>query len=116
MHEMSIANNIFNIAEQSVPDTCQKLLSITVQIGELAGVELDSLCFCFNAVKKSTPFPEAELIIEEIPGTGICDACGKELHIDQPFAVCPDCGNYTVRVAGGQELKVISLEIEEEEH
>ncbi|HKJ68227.1 MAG TPA: hydrogenase maturation nickel metallochaperone HypA [bacterium] len=115
MHEMSIANNIFDIAEQSLPETCPKLLSITVQIGELAGVELEALSFCFDAVKKSTPFPDAELIVERIPGAGMCDACGKELHIDQPFAVCPDCGNYTVRVVGGQELKVISLEIEEEE-
>jgi len=113
MHEMSIATNIFDIAEKSMQNDKQKLTAITLQVGELTGVEIEALQFCFDAIKHSTPFPDAELVIENVPGKGTCESCGKELHIDQPFALCPHCENYTVRVTGGQELKITTLEVEE---
>ena len=92
---MSIANNILDIAEKSM-NGHQRLLAITVQIGELAGVEIESLRFCFEAIKKSTTYPDVRLIIEEIPGRGVCEACGKELHIAEPFVLCPKCEKYSV--------------------
>ncbi|MEJ2052254.1 MAG: hydrogenase maturation nickel metallochaperone HypA, partial [Calditrichota bacterium] len=76
MHEMSIATNILNLAEKSLAGH-QQLLSITVQIGELAGIEIESLRFCFDAIKRSSPFADTQLIIEKIPGQAVCGDCGK---------------------------------------
>lgn len=115
MHEMSIVSNIFDIAEKSLQNEQQRLTAITVQVGELAGVEIEALQFCFDAIKQSTSYPDVKLTIKNVPGKGKCEFCGEELHIDQPFALCPHCENYTVRVTGGQELKITSLEVEEKQ-
>lgn len=111
MHEMSVATNILDLAEKSM-DGHRQLLSVTVQIGALAGLEIESLRFSFEALRKSTPYPEVQLVIEEVPGTGVCESCGREIHMEEPFALCPACNTYSVRVTRGQELKLISIEVE----
>ena len=111
MHEMSIATNILQIAEDSM-NGHQQLLSITVEIGQLAGVELEALTFCFKALKESSRYPNLELIVEEIPGEGECQQCGKTVSMKEMFAVCPGCGSYTVKPVRGQELRVASIEVE----
>ncbi len=48
MHEMSIAMNILEIAEQNASDSVSSVInSIDVEIGTLAGIELSS-SFCFE--------------------------------------------------------------------
>jgi len=111
MHEMSIATNILEIAEDSM-DGHDNLLSITVQVGELAGVELEALQFCFNALRASSRYPDLTFIIDEIPGEGECQKCGAAVKMDELFAVCSECGNFTVKPVRGQELRVTSIEVE----
>ena len=68
MHEMSIAESIIDIVRDSTssqPDV--KLLSVTVEIGELTAVIPESLSFCFDALIEDTPYKGAELKIITIP-------------------------------------------------
>ncbi len=111
MHEMSIATNILEIAEDSM-DGHQNLLSITVQVGQLAGVELDALKFCFEALKTSSRYPGLMLVIDEIPGQGKCQQCGATVPMNEVFAVCSECGNYGLKPIRGQELRVSSIEVD----
>jgi len=111
MHEMSVATNILDLAEKSM-EGYRELRSVTVQIGELAGIETESLRFSFEALRKSTPYPDVQLVIEEVRGRGVCESCGREVHMDEPFALCPECGTYSVRITRGQELKLLSIEVD----
>ncbi|MCF7804443.1 MAG: hydrogenase maturation nickel metallochaperone HypA [Candidatus Marinimicrobia bacterium] len=111
MHEMSIATNILEIAEQSM-DGHDQLLSISVEIGELAGIEFEALEFCFEALKQSSRYPDLTLDITRIPGKGNCRKCGVSVPMKERFAVCPECGGYTVEPSQGQELRVTSIEVE----
>ncbi len=111
MHEMSIATSILDIAENSM-NGHKKLLSITVQIGELSGVEIEALEFCFQAVKHSSRYPDLQLEIDFVEGEGHCLDCGKNVAMHEMFVVCPSCGNYTVQPTRGKELKVTSIEVE----
>ena len=111
MHEMSIATNILEIAENSM-NGHDTLLSISVQVGELSGVEIEALEFCFKAVKNSSRYPDLTLDIDFIPGEGECLDCGETVEMHEMFVVCPSCGNYTVQPTRGKELKVTSIEVE----
>ena len=111
MHEMSIASNILEIAEREM-DGHRHLLSITVEIGELAGVEIEALKFCFQAIRESSNYPELELYIQKVPGEGECEQCGNKVGMEELYALCPDCGSFSVRPVRGRELKVTSIEVE----
>ena len=44
-----------------------------------------------------------------------CDACGAEWELEEPVFRCGACGSAEVEVVAGEELRVESIEIREEE-
>ncbi len=114
MHEMSIALNVLQIAEETARQAgARSIKRIEMEIGELAGVLIDSLTFCFTAARQDTPAAEADLDIETIPGQGLCTQCGGEFHLEQYMTPCPHCGSYAVEIKQGQELRVKAIIVDE---
>ncbi len=69
MHELSLANGIFDIVRQYVPAERAPLVrAVRVRVGDLAGVVPDSLAWCFSAIVSDTPYEKAWLAIN--PTTG----------------------------------------------
>ncbi len=113
MHEMSIAMNVVEIAtSQALQNEAQRINSITMEIGSLAGVLVDSLEFCFAAAAKGTPADGARLIIEKIQACGSCRECKTEFEVESYLTVCPGCGAFKVDYLAGQELRIKSLNVD----
>ncbi len=69
MHEMSIAMEVCRIAEANVgADRVGSVVTVTVEVGDDAGVEPDSLEFCLEAVLAAPPFRGAKPVIVRMPG------------------------------------------------
>lgn len=69
MHELSLANGIFDIVRQYVPvERAWAVRAVRVRVGEFAGVIPDSLAWCFSAIASDTPYARASLTID--PGVG----------------------------------------------
>ena len=76
MHEMSIVAGILKIVQDQARAADAKVInSIEVEIGQLAGIEIESLQFCFQAARTGTLAENAELVIRDIPGRGHCPEC-----------------------------------------
>jgi hydrogenase nickel incorporation protein HypA/HybF len=86
--------------------------TIRLQVGALGHAEPDALRFCFEAVTKGTIADGARLMIDIIPGVGICSACRQRVGMLERFAICPLCGSPTVLMTAGGELRVSELEVE----
>lgn len=109
---MSIVMSILDIAaEQARAADARVINAIEVEVGGLAGVELDALRFCFEVARRDIA-PEAELIVHEIPGRGRCPGCGSEAEMDFAWAACPGCGEVGLEVLQGRELRVRSLNVD----
>jgi hydrogenase nickel incorporation protein HypA/HybF len=108
---MSITQSIIDICEQNASG--QRVLSVTLEIGRLAGVVPESVEFCFAACAVGTLLEGANLIIETIPGQGRCYGCGAEFACSSFFEPCPGCGEYQVEILAGEELRVRELDVEE---
>lgn len=114
MHEMSLAMNIVDLAVSKAELAGgKKIDEIELSVGTLAGVLIDSLAFCFDAVVKGTLADGARLKIVEKQGKGRCRKCDAVFQIDSFFAQCPECGEYQVDVIEGKDLRVISITIDE---
>lgn len=110
MHEMSITQSVVEICEKSAAG--RRVLSVTLEIGDLSGVVAEAVEFCFDACTRDTLLEGARLVIEQVPGRGECTTCGKEFAVRGYFDPCPGCGAYGIRVVSGEELRVKELEVE----
>ncbi len=114
MHELSIAHAILSIAERNIPpETTGYAAAISLSIGELSGIEVDSLTFAFEALKDKTVLSKAFLEIEIIKGEAECSDCGHAFHMPSFGTPCPACGSYITRICKGKEMKVKSIIMEE---
>jgi len=113
MHEMSIAESVLQIIEDTARNEgCAKVKTVWLEIGQLAGVETESLRFCFDAVTRDSIAEYARLEIIETAGQGRCLECASQLTVTARYEPCPKCGSFQVQVTGGDEMKVKELEVE----
>ena len=69
MHEMGIASSILDAVQKELTRyPGYRAAKVQVRIGELAGVDCDSLQFCFDAIVKDSSFAPLELGIDACEG------------------------------------------------
>ena len=115
MHELSLAGEVIRIAEsEAVRNKAKSVSEITVEIGTLAGIEIDSFESALGILASGSMLEKARLKIQRIRGTGICPECGKEFGMSQRLDLCPECKILPIEIKGGHEFRVVSIVIEEE--
>jgi hydrogenase nickel incorporation protein HypA/HybF len=116
MHEMGIAASVLDIVRQHVPDAAAPLVRrVTLRVGELAGVQADSLRFCFEAIVAGTPYQSATLAIDYVAATRRCRRCLTEFPAPGLLAACTACGSSDAPLVGGSELSVTEVELDDED-
>ncbi len=110
---MSIVSGILRIAEDEARAAEARVInSIELEIGQLAGIEIESLNFCFDVARRDTMAAEAALVIHDIPGLGFCPTCAKNVPVEFHLAVCGECDEALVDVFQGRELRVKSINVD----
>lgn len=113
MHEMSIAESIVEIAEEAARrEGAVRVRTVFAEIGALAGVEIEALRFCWDAVTREGLAVGAGLEITRIPGQGWCLDCSEAIALLSSFAPCPRCGGCQIAITGGTEMRVREIEVE----
>jgi len=113
MHELSIAQAVVTIASRHADGRRVRRVELTV--GHLRQVVPAALEFAFTLLTDGTELEGAELVIEEVPVTGRCRACGAETTMSDFPLCCAACGGLDVELVSGEELLVDALELEEED-
>lgn len=112
MHELSLCEGVLEVIEQeAVKQGFQRVKHVYLEIGELAGVEVEAMRFSFDSVMKGTVADAAQLTILETPGMARCDLCHQTVAIKQRFDACPVCDNYPLTVLSGEALRIKELEV-----
>lgn len=110
MHELSIVMSILDIARQQMQThDAVRLEQIELEIGTLAGVEMDAFNFAWEAAVVNTVMEKTKRIVHEIPGKARCLSCGHQYELAQLFDPCPICGEYLNELIQGKELRIKSL-------
>jgi len=85
---------------------------VILEVGRLAGVEVEALRFAFDVVTAGSLAEGAALEIEEPAGLGRCAACGNVSPVTARYELCPRCRTLPLTVTGGTELRVKALDVE----
>ena len=107
MHEMGVVLNIIKTVEQIAEDNdAKKVGRLVLQIGELSAVIPEYVEDCFALAKENTVLSDSELVIEVIPGNGVCQSCGRIYNIIEQDGKCPRCGSRVWDCVSGRELMI----------
>ncbi|HMK89533.1 MAG TPA: hydrogenase maturation nickel metallochaperone HypA [Methylocystis sp.] len=108
MHELSIAQGAIEMAEQAAAG--RRITRITLEVGELAGVTIESLSFCFDLAAEGTLAEGATLQIYKVEGLAQCELCKRRFRADSPLMIC-ECGSSVIRIVQGEELNLKCIEL-----
>jgi len=116
MHEASLAAGVLRIVSEAAAGKEERVVRVTVSVGELAGVMPEALVFAFDALKKNTPLAGASLSLEKEPVSARCEDCGTE-YFPRAFPyLCPSCGSNAFRIVRGEDVFVKKMELKKDEH
>ena len=112
MHEMSLAEGVLQVIEDAArAQDFSRVTAVWLEIGELSGVEVEAMKFCFDAVVRDSIAEGARLEIIATAGSAWCMKCSKTVPMQELFGECPECGSHQMQVNGGTEMRVKELEV-----
>jgi len=113
MHELAICQSLMNQVESiALERDAQSVTSIVVGMGPLSGVEAQLLKNAYPIASAGTIAEHAELIIENLPIRVKCSSCGCESDALPNKLVCKTCGDWRTTLISGDELMLMSVELE----
>ncbi len=113
MHEFSVAQNIIESIKAEIGENLiSKVRKISMEIGRLSGISIESLEFSLQVLldKKG----ENILNVNEIEPVVRCLNCKTEYTPDDMIWICPECSDMHGEILKGNEIKIIDLEVEDE--
>ena len=113
MHEMSICESIVSVIErQAVEQSFARVNMVRLEIGALAGVEIEALRFSFDVVTRGGIAQGARLEVIELPVRAWCLPCARSVTVAARYDACPNCGSHQVQITGGDELRIKEMEVD----
>ncbi len=114
MHEMSLVQGLLvQLGELAGEHGKEKVITVTMEIGPLSGVVIDSFEFAFDALAgESVLTRDAKLIVESPPPLYRCCGCGKEIRADRRPHSCPLCKETLITTEGSDDLLLLRVEME----
>jgi hydrogenase nickel incorporation protein HypA/HybF len=113
MHEFSITQSVLEIALRYAEKAgACRITRLNLVVGELSSVIDDSVQFYWDIVARDTIAEGAQLVFERIAGSLRCLGCENVFSLDGHDYTCPACNGSQVVVAGGDQFRLESIEVE----
>ncbi len=115
MHEISLVQNLLGQLDSLVRENGRtKVTKVTMEVGLLSGVVIDSFQFGFDVLTAENPICRgAELEIMVPPVLYSCTGCSYEISTrkEKP-EMCPECGDNIFNHTGSEDLVLLRVELE----
>jgi hydrogenase nickel incorporation protein HypA/HybF len=114
MHEIGIAASVLDAvrSEVALRDRA-RAITVGLRIGELSGVDPESLRFGFDALVKDSDLEPLRLEVEYVARTQQCLDCELVFAADRYTLECPACASLRGHCVTGDELDIAYIELEE---
>jgi hydrogenase nickel incorporation protein HypA/HybF len=123
MHEYSMMQTVLEaVLNAAEPHKAEKVLEISIEVGELTFLKPEELKFVFSILSKGTIAEKARLHIKRIRPRIKCAECGYEGYVkyegpehhslDIPLQLkCTKCGSTKVEITSGRECNVREVKL-----
>lgn len=111
MHELSIAQALAQQVRQYVSSGVV-IRQVRMQAGPMRCIAPQAMQWAWKAATVGTELEQVELQLDLLPWNLQCTDCGQSFTAEDLFTGCP-CGCNTTFPVGGDELTLMSLEIDD---
>ena len=108
MHELSIVTYVIEQVEEIAKENqLTDIESVTLEFGEVSGIEPEYLLDCWNWYAKKPPLIEpTKFLYDTIPAVTWCTACKRPYPTIQYGKTCPHCGSGETWLQQGNEMNI----------
>ena len=106
MHELGIVMNVLEQVDSVAAEyKAEKVMKVTMEVGEVSTIVPDLFTDAFNWAKKKTDYlKDAELEMIIIEGRTYCRACGETYKTTEHGKKCPNCGSLDTYLLTGDQV------------
>lgn len=116
MHELSITQSLLDTARRHAADAgAARVTRLYLVMGEFSTFVDDSVQFYWEHIAKGTVCEGSELVFRRTKASLLCLDCEAEYTLSEELTPCPRCGSARVRISGGDEFRLESMDIETDE-
>ncbi len=112
MHELAVTEGLIKVALKAAEG--RPIRRIDLVLGALSSIVDDSVQFYFDLLSRDTLAEGARLHFQRVPADALCLDCTASLTVAPPLPeLCPTCGSPHLRVSGGTQFLVESIEVDD---
>ena len=121
MHEFSISSEIVrNVLDTAKANDGKKVLSIQLEIGELALLNVEQVTFWIHELFKESVAEGAKVKVKTIRARIQCESCGYKggMDLDRQDPLrhvilysCPKCSSFQIKVEKGRECTLRRIQV-----
>ncbi len=100
------------ILEKAKNSNAKKITSITLVLGELSGLQEESIRMYFNNLSKENILEGTKLIIKPVKSKLKCKDCGNVFEHKKSNFSCPKCRGLGILTNSGKEFYIDNIEID----
>ena len=113
MHEYHIVEGVVKqILEKAKTSNAKKITSVTLILGELSGLQEESIRIYFDNLAEENILKGAKLIIKPVKSKLECQDCGEIFEHEKSKFNCPKCNGLGVLTDSGKEFYIDNIEID----
>ena len=112
MHELTLVEALLDILdEEKRRRGFERLKRIKLEIGRFSCVDADAIIYAFEITTRGSWLDGVAVEVDRPPGVVECLDCGATAQVDDRLAVCPKCQGQRLQPVGGDEMKIVEIEI-----
>lgn len=113
MHERSLVRSLIEQVNEELRNrSLGPLRGIRLELGEFSGVEPSLLQLAFDEMARDAWGHDVKLDLEIISLSAQCLTCDKIFQVEGFRFVCPDCHGTDVQIRSGEQMQLVSLDVE----
>ena len=114
MHELGVVSHVIKEVETVAKENnVKKVISLTLEVGEVSTIVPDLFKDCFEWSKKKTEFmQDCELNLVILAAVTYCQDCGETFSTTKHGKVCPHCGSNKTYLITGNEVTIKDIQVE----
>ncbi|MBQ4107018.1 MAG: hydrogenase maturation nickel metallochaperone HypA [Lentisphaeria bacterium] len=115
MHELSVAEALQQQLSAWIKEHGGRVRRVTVEVGRLCGVDAAALksVWPVAAASGDPALSGCRLEVVSLPMRFVCPECDRQTEAEKLVWSCPYCGAEPLRRAGGRELMIKELELDD---
>ncbi len=113
MHELGIVVHVINQIEKLAEERkVTKVISLTLEVGEVSGVVKEYFIDAFNwAIQRTKYMKECKLDLVIIQGVTYCESCKKTYPTTQYGKECPYCHSNKTYLVTGRDVMIKDVKV-----